>query len=97
MVGVEELFFLGLIFVCAVVSWIQLRPAYATWISLHWLGITSATFVQSAPRYAVACFPIFILFALLAEKRFWLGILSAWSLLFFAFFAILFARGWWAF
>jgi hypothetical protein len=97
MVGAEELFFVGLIFVCVIFSWIRLRPAYATWISLHWIGITSATFVQSGPRYAVACFPIFILFALLSERRFWLGILSAWSLMFFAFFAILFARGWWAF
>jgi hypothetical protein len=97
MVGAEELFFIGLIIVCAVISWIRLRPAYATWISLHALGLTSVTFLQSTPRYALACFPIIILFALFAENRFWLGILSAWSLMFFAFFAILFARGWWAF
>lgn len=97
MVGGEELFFIGLILVCAVISWIRLRPAYATWISVHALAMTSVTFLQSSPRYAVACFPIVILFAILAEKRFWLGILSAWSLMFFAFFAILFARGWWAF
>ncbi len=97
MVGAEELFFVGLIFICVIISWIRLRPAYATWISLHWLAITSSTFIQSAPRYALACFPIFIILALLAEKRFWLGVLSAWCLMFFAFFAILFARGWWAF
>ncbi len=97
MVGAEELFFIGLILVCAMISWIRLRPAYATWISLHALGLTSVTFLQSTPRYALACFPIVILFAILAEKRVWLGILSAWSLMFFAFFAILFARGWWAF
>jgi mannosyltransferase PIG-V len=97
MVGGEELFFIGLILGCAIISWIRLRPAYATWISLHALGLMSVTFLQSTPRYALACFPIVILFATLAGKRFWLGILSAWSLLFFAFFAILFARGWWAF
>jgi Mannosyltransferase (PIG-V) len=97
MVGGEELFFIGLIIVCAIVSWFRLRPAYATWISLHAITMASVTFIQSTPRYALACFPIVILFAILAEKRFWLGILSAWSLLFFAFFAILFARGWWAF
>ena len=97
MVGGEELFFIGLILFCAIISWIRLRPAYATWISLHALAMTSVTFIQSSPRYALACFPIVILFAILSGRRFWLGILSAWSLLFFAFFAILFARGWWAF
>jgi hypothetical protein len=80
-----------------VVSWIRLRPAYATWITVNLFGFTSLSFIQSAPRYTLVCFPIFILLPLLAEKRFWLGILSVGSLLFFAFFAILFARGWWAF
>jgi hypothetical protein len=42
-------------------------------------------------------FPIFILFALLGRNRFWVGVLTAWSLLFFALFALLFARGEWAF
>jgi hypothetical protein len=42
-------------------------------------------------------FPIFILFALLGRNRFWAGVLTVWSLLFFALFAALFAHGEWAF
>jgi hypothetical protein len=42
-------------------------------------------------------FPIFILFALLGRNRFCAGILTVWSLLLFALFAVLFARGEWAF
>jgi hypothetical protein len=42
-------------------------------------------------------FPIFMLFALLTKNRFWYGIITVWSLLFLALFAILFVRGQWAF
>ena len=97
MVGTQELFFVVLTFVCAIISWFKLRPVYATWITVNWIGFASLSFIQSAPRYSLACFPIFMLFALLGQSRFWLGIITAWSLLFFALFSILFARGWWAF
>jgi hypothetical protein len=50
---------------------------------------------RSMPRHTM--FPIFILFALLGRNRFWAGVLAAWSLLFFALFAVLFAHGVWAF
>ena len=49
------------------------------------------------PRYTLTMFPIFILFGLLSQNRFWAGVLTVWSLLFFALFAVLFARGEWAF
>jgi Gpi18-like mannosyltransferase len=97
MVGAQELYFVGLTFVCAVVSWFKLRPVYAMWITVNWIGFASLSFIQSAPRYTLVCFPIFMLFALLGKSRFWVAILTAWSLVFLAFFSILFARGWWAF
>jgi Gpi18-like mannosyltransferase len=97
MVGAQELFFVGLTFVCAIISWFKLRPVYAAWITVNWIGFASLSFIQSAPRYTLACFPIFILLALLGKSRFWLGAITAWSLLFYAIFATLFARGWWAF
>jgi hypothetical protein len=62
-----------------------------------WLLFTSVNFLRSVPRYTLTMFPIFILFALLARNRFWRGVLTVWSLLFLALFAILFARGEWAF
>ena len=97
MVGAQELYFVILTFVCAVISWFKLRPVYAMWITVNWIGFASLSFIQSAPRYAVVCFPIFILFALLGQSRFWIGLITAWSLLFLGLFAALFARGWWAF
>jgi hypothetical protein len=97
MVGVQEFLFVALGFICAVLSWIKLRPSYATWITGIWLLFSSATFIQSAPRHSVTMFPIFILFALAAANRFWSAVITIWSLLFLSLFASLFVRGWWAF
>jgi hypothetical protein len=97
MVGAQEMFFVALGFVCTIVSWIKLRPAYATWITGNLILFSSVNFLQSVPRYTLTMFPIFILFALLGGNRFWAGVLTAWSLLFFALFAVLFARGEWVF
>jgi hypothetical protein len=62
-----------------------------------WILCASVNFFRSMPPYTLMMFPIFILFALLSRNRFWAGVLTAWSLLFFALFAALFARGEWAF
>jgi len=97
MVGTQELFFVALGFVCTIISWIKLRPAYAMWMAGSWILSASVNFFRSMPRYTLTMFPIFILFALLGRNRFWTGVLAAWSLLFFALFAVLFARGEWAF
>jgi len=97
MVGTQELFFVALGFVCTIISWIKLRPAYAMWMAGSWILSASVNFFRSMPRYTLTMFPIFILFALLGRNRFWAGVLTAWSLLFFALFALLFARGEWAF
>ena len=97
MVGVQELVFVALGFVCSIVSWIKLRPMYAGWMTGSWLLFTSVNFLQSVPRYALTMFPICILFALLGRNRFWAGVITVWSLLYFALFAVLFARGEWAF
>ena len=96
-VGAQELYFVALGFICTVASWLKLRPLYAVWMTVNWLGITSLTFIQSAPRYSLTMFPIFMLFALLARNRFWNGVLTVWSLLYLALFSSLFVRGWWAF
>lgn len=95
--GVQELIFVALGFVCMIISWIKLRPAYAVWMTAMWFLVTSVSFLQSVPRYTLAMFPIFILFGLLTRNRFWFGALTVCSLLFFALFAVLFARGEWAF
>lgn len=97
MVGTQELFFVALGFVCTIISWIKLRPAYAMWMAGSWILCASVNFFRSMPRYTLTMFPIFILFALLGRNRFWAGILTAWSLFFFALFAVLFAHGEWAF
>src|SRR5262249_29157672 len=96
-VGGEELFATILILVCAIVSWIKLRPSYATWITGNWLLLVSASFVESMPRYALTMFPIFILFGMLGRSRFWFGVITVWSILLLAVYSSLFVRGWWVF
>ena len=97
MVGAQELQFVALGFVCTIASWIKLRPVYAVWMTGMWILFTSVNYLLSVPRYTLTMFPIFILFGLLSQNRFWAGVLTMWSLLFFALFAVLFARGEWAF
>jgi mannosyltransferase PIG-V len=97
MVGAQELYFVALTLICTIISWIKLRPLYAMWMTGNWLLFASERFVQSVPRYTLALFPIFILFAIVAANRFWKAVLTVWSLLFLALFASLFVRGWWAF
>jgi hypothetical protein len=97
MVANQEVFFILLGLVCAIVSWIKLRPSYAVWITGNWLLCTSLSFVLGVPRYTLVMFPIFILFAQLASRFLWRVILAAWSLMFLALFAAQFVRGRWAF
>ena len=88
MVGVQELYFTALGFICAIASWIKLRPLYAMWMTASWLLFASVTFIESAPRYTLTLFPIFILFALWGANRFWNAVITVWSLLFLALFAV---------
>ncbi len=97
MIGAQELYFIVLGLICTIASWFKLRALYAVWMTGNWLGVAGATFIESTPRYCLTMFPIFILFALLTRSRFWYGVLTIWSIFFFALFASLFARGWWAF
>ena len=97
MVGVQELAFLALGFICTIISWIKLRPIYAAWMTGNLILFASVNYFRSIPRCTLTMFPIFILFGLLSQNRFWAGVLTVWSLLFFALFAVLFARGEWAF
>jgi len=97
MVGAQELVFVALGFVCMIISWIKLRPVYAMWMTGSWILSASVNFFRSVPRYTLTMFPIFILFALLGRNCFWAGVLTVWSLLLFALFAVLFSRGEWAF
>ncbi len=97
MVGVQEFVFIVLGGVCTVASAFLLRPSYTVWMAGNWLLITSVGFILSVPRYTLAMFPIFILFARLAERSFWHGVITVWSLLLLAFFVGEFIQGHWAF
>jgi hypothetical protein len=97
MVGTQEFVFGMIGLICAIVSWIKLRPVYAIYMTVNWLLFASVTFLESMPRYTLTMFPIFILFGLLGENRFWRAAITVWSLLFLALFASLFVRGGWAF
>ena len=96
-VGAQEVLFTALGFVCAIASWIKLRPIYAMWMTGNWILLASVTFIESMPRYALTMFPIFFFFALIGKNRFWNAVITIWSLLSLALFSGLFVRGWWVF
>lgn len=97
MVGIQEFTFVMLGFVCSIISWIKLRPSYSVWITASCILFVSVTYVASVPRYTLALFPIFILFALASKKTYWLMVLTVWSLIYYSFFSGQFAAGRWAF
>ena len=96
--GFHEFFYIVLGLVCTLWCWIRLRPSYAVWMTLNWMLVNSTSFVLSVPRYTLALFPIFILFAEVATKRAWFyTLVTVWSLLSLAIFVSRFAQGTWAF
>ncbi|MEO6050699.1 MAG: glycosyltransferase family 39 protein [Pyrinomonadaceae bacterium] len=97
MTGVQEFFFTVLSFICIFFCAWLLRPAYTVWIAGNWLLFTSVGFILSVPRYTLTLFPIFILFAKLAQRPVWYSVITVWSLMFLAMFIGQFVRGPWAF
>jgi hypothetical protein len=96
-VGAQELYFAVLGFVCMILSWINLRPIHAAWITGNWFLIASVTFLVSTPRYALTMYPVFMLFGLAGRSRLWTAVITVWSLLFLALFSSVFTRGGWVF
>lgn len=97
MLGVQELVFVAIGFVCCVWSLFKLRLSYSVWMILNLLLFISTSWLMSVPRYTLVLFPMFILFAL-ASKNFWLNsLITFWSIFFLAIFAATFVRGHWAF
>lgn len=93
----QELLFLGVGLVATVLAFRFSRPSYAVWALLNLLLFASTSWIQSTPRYVITLFPIFLLLAQ-ATRRQWVGLLvSAWSLVWLAWFTTLFATGRWAF
>lgn len=97
MIGLEELIYIVLSLACTIAAAIKLRASYAVWMAGNWLLFTSTSFIMSVPRYVLIMFPMFILFARLAQDRRWFAALTVWSLLFMSLFVSLFVGGRWAF
>jgi Gpi18-like mannosyltransferase len=98
-VGVAEVLF-GLfgLFCISYAFIIKLRPSYTIYMLLTWLAVASTSYWLSMPRYLLSMFPIFILFAVIADKREELHyVMTTAFLLFFSLFLILFTQGYWAF
>lgn len=91
--GVQEFTFIMLSAVCTVACGFLLRPSYTAWMAGNWVIFASSGFILSTPRYVIVMFPIFILFAKLAERRVWYSVITVWSLLFLAFFVTKLVQG----
>jgi hypothetical protein len=96
-VSLQELFFSLLGLAGTVAAFVWLRPSYGVWMAGNWLLFVSNSFIASVPRYTLAMFPLFILFALLAQRRLVDATLTTWSLLFLALFVTQFTYGSWGF
>ena len=98
-VGVAEVVFGLFGLLCIIYAFIiKLRPSYTIYMLLTWLAVASTSYWLSMPRYLLSMFPIFIVFAIIADKReAWHYVMTAAFLLFFSFFLVLFTQGYWAF
>lgn len=77
---------------------IKLRPSYTIYMILTWLLVTSTSYWLSIPRYTLSMFPIFIVLAIIGDKREALHyVMTIAFLLFYSFFLVLFTQGHWAF
>lgn len=85
----------GLLATIASARW--LRPCYTMWMATNWLTIAMQSWDMSAPRLALAMFPIFMLEAMLSRNRIASAALTVWSMLFLALFCGEFFKGHWAF
>lgn len=98
MITWQESFFILLSLICAVWSWKKLRASYAVWVTANWLLVTSSAFVLSTPRYALILFPLYLMFARLSAASFlWGALVTAWSLMYLAFFISRYVHPRWAF
>jgi len=96
--GAEIVFGLFGLFCIVYAFVIKLRPSYTIYMLLTWLMVASTSYWLSMPRYMLSMFPIFILFAVIADKREeWQYVMTIAFLLFFSFFLVLFTQGYWAF
>jgi len=97
MVGVQELIFVALSLAATIWCCFRLRPSYSVWMAGNWLLFTSTAFVYCVPRFVLILFPMYMLFAKLADHWLWNVVITTWSLLFLALFISLFVQGQWAF
>ncbi len=97
MVGVQVVLFLTIGLLATLAAFFTLRPSYSIWMAANWLLIAGLTWDLSAPRYMLALFPMFILFARMARSRNFNSIITIWSLLSMGTFIACFIHSNWAF
>lgn len=73
------------------------RASYVVWSLGNWALFCSMDFLTSTPRYTLLLFPLFLLLGRATVRPAFLMMILAWSLLFQALFAGMFAQGRWAF
>lgn len=94
---IQEIVFVALGLVATIWSIAKLRAAYGIWMAGNWLLFVSTSLILSVPRYTLVMFPLFIMFANLAQRFAWKVVITVWSVVFLAFFSIRFVLGGWAF
>ncbi len=97
-IGAAPLFFaaLGLVMI-GVALWKRLHATYTVFMFLSWGLAVSTSWWISVPRYIMAMFPMFFLFAMLAKRKCVNIAIAVASAVAMCYFTVLFALGWWAF
>jgi hypothetical protein len=96
--GAEVVFGLLGLFCTIYALFIKVRSSYILYMLLTWLAVASTSYWLSMPRYMLSLFPLFMVFAVVADKRQeWHYVMTVAFLLFFSFFLVLFTQGHWAF
>jgi hypothetical protein len=91
----QELVFIAIAVLATAVSALRLRASDAVWMAGNTALFTTTGWILSVPRYTLILFPLYLVLARLAERPFWRALITAWSLLFLAFFVSLFVQGHW--
>ncbi len=97
MMGLQELIFALIGLAVVVAACFTLRASYVVWMGGNWLLYCSQGFIQSAPRYTLLLFPLFVMMGRLSRRPLVYGLFTLWSVLFLGLFSAQFVKGGWAF
>ena len=97
MLGFMQILFVLLALALIIISFAKVRLSYFVYTVISVLFITLPSFWISIPRYVLVIFPLFIVMAILSEKKAIYGTIIVFSVALLGLFLSFYVRGQWAF